>query len=541
MIKFCRGHAAIIAFLVLVAVAVGPAGSDLIETLNPVAASFNPTIKTHDSGPEALEIIKGRGFIGEMYNVLTPDGVYLSMYHIINPLANQQTLNKYPVLIAHGVIGDAAQMLGHSERSRPRRPKVGDITVDSSDTCLAFFMSNNNWDVWMFDARGTNLNNHKVSENILTPEGQKFWDFSLDEQIQIDLPTAIDFVLAQTHEEKLHYIAFSESTSFMFALLSWAPHYADKLVNFVALAPVCYIENISGVTLTLFGSAALVPDNINGNFVNQLYTDAVASPLRMLCQNELVTKTLCISVTSALGGIGPNELSHGFYATTFKGTSIKSVKHFLQMYAQRRYGMYDHGTAKNMLKYGQPTPPRYDIGRIRLPFIILFRGDRDLLSDPKDQQRLLREMGTKPYLDFHFSNYNHLDFIMSKTIVNDVNLPAVKAMFGLLKLHTAHLGTILRDPIKLTLPTPYKPVKVSLPDGNRRVGIRNDLVHNAVTGVAEAIEARLRPVAQTGLIPAGMVQPSLNLLRSVGSQMDVLGSGLSKVNELAGIGSIEAP
>lgn len=52
--------------------------------------------------------------------------------------------------------------------------------------------------------------------------------------------------------------------------------------------------------------------------------------------------------------------------------------------------MYDFGAATNVLKYGQETPPFYDLSKITVP-IAIFHGDVDTLSDPIDVSWLLDE------------------------------------------------------------------------------------------------------------------------------------------------------
>ena len=441
----------------------------------------------HDSGPEAMEIIKARGFIGEQYALTSRDGAPLAIYHIINPLADQRTLNRYPVLYFHGVTGDAAQMLSHSDLTKPRRPVLGQVTYDLSDTSLPFMLANNNFDVYMADARGSNLNNHRVADDFNLLMGQKFWNFSLDEHILNDLPTFIDFVLDQTHEDKLHYVGYSQSTLFMFCLMAAIPAYQARLASVITMAPVAYLNGAQGITLPGFLPSALIPEQINGNFVPQMFIDTGGTVLREMCQFEPITRTLCLGASSAFSGSGTNELSKSFYAANFKGVSIKTARHFIQIFLHKRLGMYDYGTDGNLRQYGQPTPPRYDLSKIKFPFLIIFRGGKDLVSDPVDQEQLIRELGVKPYLDFNFPNYNHIDFIISRNIIFDVNLPATKAMFHLLKLQSYPPGSYLRHPAKALMPKRLKPAQTVVPDGTRTLKIKSNLMNDMINTFTQSM------------------------------------------------------
>jgi len=101
------------------------------------------------------------------------------------------------------------------------------------------------------------------------------------------------------------------------------------------------------------------------------------------------------------------------------GTSAKEIAHYAQAV---RYGtdcMYDYGRDGNIKRYGQPTPPVYDVTKIpdSVP-ISLFTGGNDILADPKDVTTLTQLLGKKVV---HLNNrpeYTHMDFtwgILAKT------------------------------------------------------------------------------------------------------------------------------
>ena len=462
---------------------VGPQmpGSRMVRRMEPQVAS-----EGHDSTPNAMDIITARGFICEEYRVMSRDGAPISLYHAINPLANQCTLNRYPVLVFHGLSGDASQLLSNSDLSKPRRPIIGQVTYDEGDLSLPFMLLNNNFDVYLIDGRGTNLNNHKISSDIDLMEANRFWNYSLDEQAQFDLPTAIDFVLEQTQTEKVHYVGYSESTLFMFALLSSQLEYQAKLASFVAIAPVAYLTHLRGSLMPLLVGASLTPDQINGNYMPQPLSDTLGATVRALCSQQLLANTLCNVGMKSMSGQGTQSINpSGMFQTAFKSTSIKSLKHFYQLHTQRRFGMYDYGPAGNLKQYGQIVPPFYNLANIKLPTIILVRGGTDFLSTPEDQQILMHQLGVRPFLDIDLPQYNHVDFFVHKPALFEVNIPLVRSMLDILKAITPN-GNILRD--ATVTPLRYRPVLVRMPSSSRRVEVRSQLLPNIIHGLSQSGE-----------------------------------------------------
>lgn len=501
---------------------------------NPILNSHTPGTKVEDA--DLLDYVKARGFIGERYLIKSRDGAPLSVYHVINPHANPRTLNRFPVLVLHGVTTDAASMVAHSEHTRARPPTLGRIVIDPvGDTSLALTLSNNNFDVWLADARGTNMNNHLYAQEIDPVAANKFWNFSLDEQVHYDLPALIEFVLQQTHANKLHYIGFSESTFMMFALLSQSAEYQAKVASFVALAPVAHVSHIRGLALSLFTMASLTADSIQGSLIPQALSDAMSVGVRNLCKDQFAMRAYCTPLVAAISGEGEDEDSRDFLSSLLKGTSLKAVKHFIQLHNQKRFGMYDHGAQENLRLYGSVRPPDYNLANIRLPSIILFRGAKDYLSDPEDQQTLLEQLGTKPYRDFDYKQFNHVNFLSGATVVRDVNQPAAELMLELAKWNAAQMGarSVLRDPEQANKPPPYKPLAVSVPDGSRNIQFKKDLASNLVNGLIQTKEikketslshlgglgAALRPLAGADVpdLSRGFNLPKLNLPQQLGA------------------------
>lgn len=331
-------------------------------------------------------------------------------------------------------------MISRSEKSRPRKPVLGQPTIKysdfvdgSDDYSFPFMLSNNNFDVWMFDAKGVNRNDRNLSVDIDARQAEKFWDFSLDDQSLTDLPLMIDFVLAKTAAQKLVYVGYSESTFFLFALLSTAMEYQEKVAAAVLLAPIAYVSNLKGLTIPILAPiGAMLPEFIKYSFVPQPVLDTVDTTLKTLCGTQSTSQIFCTPFVNGIAGKGVGEMRPDFFEKFFKATSLKVVKQFLQLFAQRRCGMYDYGSQENMRIYNQPNPPAYDLSRIYSDRLIFVRGLSDFLSTPDDQVTLLRQLGTKPFLDIVLPKFNHFDFIDGTDLISLVNGPAMKAIYELM-------------------------------------------------------------------------------------------------------------
>lgn len=329
-------------------------------------------------------------------------------------------------------------MISRSERSTPRAPTLGVPTIEfgnsddgSNDFSLPFMFSNNNFDVWLFEAKGTDGTNLSLLTDPV--KAHKYWEFSLDDESLVDLPLLIDFVLAKTASEKLVYVGYSQSTLFMYALLAAEPQYSDKLAAFVSLAPVAYIRNIKGLTVPIVSVIlALIPDFVHYSFLPKPVLATLDKSIRTVCQTQGLSKLLCKHAVESIGGRGVNELASEFFSKFYHSTSIKVFKHYLQLYTDNRFGMYDYGHIENVKRYGQDKPPAYDLSKIISDRLIMCRGSSDFLSSPEDQARLIHEIGRKPFMDIVIPQYNHFDFIDGKNLIKEVNAPVMNGVYQLL-------------------------------------------------------------------------------------------------------------
>merc|ERR1712107_118865 len=85
--------------------------------------------------------------------------------------------------------------------------------------------------------------------------------------------------------------------------------------------------------------------------------------------------------------------------------------HWEQNLQSDTFGMFDYGTeAGNVERYGQASPPLYDLQRLRVP-TVLFIGENDYMTQPQDIQRLKEDLPSEMLLaSVVVPTYSHLDF-----------------------------------------------------------------------------------------------------------------------------------
>lgn len=384
-----------------------------------------------DDRKPASEIIKSRGFNYDEFDIVS-QGYILKAYRIINPLADPKALNKVPVIAHHGISFDASNMMASSAKSRPRKPRLNErVTLyktenGTDDRGLYFYLSNNNYDVWVIQARGVN---DQVMRKASAKASKSFWDFSIDEQALIDLPTQIEFILKKTNAKKAAYISYSQSTTFMFALLSMRPEFSEKLLTFIAMAPVVFTGHLKGATWPIAVSRIYLQGTVSQASVSNFLRKAINKSFAYACSISYIRETICRKFWEAFAGPSKAKMEGGLYENVLKETSLKTFEQYAQNSMSKDFRMYDYrDNYRNMEEYGQVVPPYYNVSMINLKTIVLFRGTNDYLSDPQDQMILISRLRVPLYEDHIMEDYSHIGFLTAETITKDINEPVLKIL-----------------------------------------------------------------------------------------------------------------
>ncbi|XP_047993750.1 lipase 3-like [Leguminivora glycinivorella] len=361
----------------------------------------------------------------EVHHVRTTDGYILGMHRIPHGRGrnNGADLDRPVVFLMHGLLSSSA-----------------DWVLMGPGSAFAYVLADQGYDVWMGNARG---NYYSRNHTILNPDTVPlFWNFSWDEIGNIDLPTMITYVLRHTGKERLHYIGHSQGTTAFFVMGSLRPEYNEKIISMHALAPVAYmahsgshlIKSISELSNPLYTLTRMVGI---GEFLpnHKLVTWAG----QVLCREKAISQPMCSNILFLLGGW--NEDQHNATMVPVKlghtpaGASVKQFAHYGQSMSEGQFRRFDHGSLLgNILLYGTPQPPRYDLSKVTSP-VFLHYSPSDALADVRDVDRLFAELG-RPVGKFRIPDdrFGHLDFIWGI----DANKIVYERVINLLRAMDVH-------------------------------------------------------------------------------------------------------
>jgi len=356
----------------------------------------------------ACELIGFRGYVCETHTVQTADGYILTLQRIPRPLSaakGDEKAVKEVVFLQHGLLCDSTNWI-----------------TNFKNQSLAFVLSDAGYDVWLGNFRG---NTYSLKHVNLTTKDHAFWQFSWDHMAEYDLPAMIDYVLKTTGQTQVQYVGHSQGTMTMFAKLTHDQDFAKKIKTFFALAPVSTVGHIKG-PLKLLGrftdSLEWILENlgIDQFLPTSWLTHVVAN---MVC-GFAWTNPICVDVLFLLVGPDISNLNSTrlpvYIAHTPSGTSTQNMVHFGQMTKSNKYCKFDYGKKENIERYGQPTPPEYDLTKVNAP-TVLFYGPHDWLADPTDVAQLLGRLPTTTVAaSYVLDKYNHMDFIWGLQANKDV-------------------------------------------------------------------------------------------------------------------------
>ncbi|GAM16909.1 hypothetical protein SAMD00019534_000840, partial [Acytostelium subglobosum LB1] len=419
--------------------------SSYIESAIPRRPSSAYTEAEKDLERDAIEMITSRGYPVEEHYVTTPDGYILMLHRITGPRAFTSPLDSPPA---------SPRDLGvsHSELFEPSgKPAVlimhGFMQTSEAWLCrsdpndsLPFILADAGYDVWLGNNRG---NKYSFKHTTLSPDQEKFWNWSLDELVRYDLPSIVDFIIDRTKLKSLTYIGFSQGTAQGWAALSTNTSLASKVDLFIALAPVATVKGFSNPMIDSLARSR--PD-----FIFLLFGKKSMLPSTTFWRNTLPKHFFVACIDWAINflfnwqttNLSPEEKPM-LYSHIFSTSSVKSVVHWFQIIQTNRFQMFDdmllgitpNENSNQPHRYHGRVIPGYHPGQI-LTKCALFFGGADTLPNTK---ALLRHLPRDKVVFVHEEEtYEHLDFMWAK----DAN----KKIFSkILKLMKSNNNTVLSD------------------------------------------------------------------------------------------------
>ncbi|KAL0871598.1 hypothetical protein ABMA27_004130 [Loxostege sticticalis] len=340
------------------------------------------------------ELADKYGFPAQEESITTDDGYILTLYHIPGDTSK-------PVLLIHG-----------------NTPTI-DCWIIRGNSSLAITLAHRGYDVWVIAIRGTRYSRKHVS---LDPDLQpdQFFDYTFYEEGIYDVAATIDFILQKTGQEQLTAIGHSVGTTLLYVLGAEKPEYNDKIKLAVSLAPICFLQNLRGLTRL---GGLLGPGLIDLltllNIQEVLSYDQITPVFQAICLNEPLGYELCIKIgLSAVLGADPKGIEPEFQKTLFGhfpgGSTRKLFSHLVQVLTRKKFAKYDYGSIKNLAVYGSFEPPEFDLKKVTMKSA-LFVGKEDFLSPPADAELLKAALpNVVHYQVLPYEKFNHPDFIWGR-------------------------------------------------------------------------------------------------------------------------------
>ncbi|KAI1278114.1 Lipase member M [Halotydeus destructor] len=411
---------------------------------DPVLSLFRTDVDP-DACRTTPELIESRGFKSESHKVTTEDGYILTMHRIVNPFIEKQGLEAYPILLQHGIAAHSGHWLLNSDdgylepmvdqndnRNKPKSKK-------SISNNLGFVLANMGYDVWLGNWRGNRYSGaHKKYSN----NDSRFWDFSVDELIDYDLPAMLNFVLSKTTSPTLGYVGMSQGSNCMFGLLSTKVEYNDKIKPFIALAPAVKISNAIRCPVPVVKWYIPIPEFLKVPVMRMLNYGLVnTAPGAFMPHVERIVRffgcghmfeqqfnSIAMSLANQLYSLDVDPKRLPVYtAQANLALSKKNLAHLMQIHIYEEFARFDHGDKVNTKLYGSVDPPEYDLKAITNKYIALIYTQNDMWASVDDVDYITNKLQV-PLIEDHLvpdSKWSHYDFTFGKRAGKVVNTKVI--------------------------------------------------------------------------------------------------------------------
>ena len=280
--------------------------------------------------------------------------------------------------------------------------------------------------VYLPYVRGTQFSrSHLDYDSSLNSE---YWEFSFDEIAQYDLPAVINYIKERDKVEKVTYIGHSQGTLIYFLSYMNNPEFLEKNIKkYVALGTVPNVNNAPHFLIKLFeksGILNLIPVKNFLTFpkeVGEVFVPLCTSKARGLCNKIL---SVCFGGLEDTGRIDYERLGKTIFMYEPGGTSLRNMKHWIQIYKAKRAQKYDYGTkVKNLLHYGSISPPAYDLNQMKKYSIpsLMTTSDADPFANPQDTLEFINNIENKNIVQIlSLTNYNHIDYFWADSAIEEI-------------------------------------------------------------------------------------------------------------------------
>ena len=343
------------------------------------------------------EYIKTYGYDLEEHPVTTSDGYILPIWHI-----SPKTPNGKVVFLQHGLCDTAWTFFQSAENS------------------ISFLLLKEGYDIWLGNVRGNLFTSHKTKDkNKLNGE---FYEYSIDDFVQTDLPTMVNYVKAKTGVKKMSYIGHSQGTTMFFMLNMHNPSFAqENFDKFVALGsvpniaytnftPIEILDKLSGIlkAVSIFNTFNL------SNTQRQMVSD-FCKTFPGICGKFFDMATS----PTPTGRIDYKEIYNFMYYYP-GGVGKPNLLHWSQIHKEKKLVYYNPNYEK------EKTAKPYDTENLKKWKIkaLIARTDDDTFSSYKDVTEFYNIVENKSLIQLlDLKSYSHMDVLAAKSALEDIYYP----------------------------------------------------------------------------------------------------------------------
>ncbi|CAH0547939.1 unnamed protein product [Brassicogethes aeneus] len=378
-----------------------------------VKADSDADITTY---PKMEEYVASFGYPIESYDIETKDGYFLKIHRIPYGRHSQNTTNRPPVILMHG-------LFGCSENYIMNGPK-GSLSFEAADA---------GYDVWLPNVRGSM---HSLGHRTLDSKKRDslYWDFSWHEMGIYDLPATIDLILNNTDHDKIAYVGHSQGGAVFLVMATDLPEYKEKISVFIALSPALLFNHCKHPLLLelmdIDGPPMWEGFQLVKERKNILYVDYDEIRLIIATIAKQFPSILPSIVTYIFGESEQIDLKQliQFSGIFPAGGSVKQLEHFIQVREAKSFVHFDYGPEENLKRYNSTKPPKYDLKSMDLPTYI-YAGQNDIFVAVQDLHEIADILpNVKEFYVIPVKKFTHLDFIAARNLKNLVNDRVIRTL-----------------------------------------------------------------------------------------------------------------
>ena len=341
----------------------------------------------------------------EEETIQTEDRYINSMWRLTSKDENNR--NGKSVIMQHGLLDGGFTFLILAEDSLPKK------------------LCDEGYVVYLPYIRGTQFSRTHLDYD--SSLNSKYWEFSFDHIAQYDVPANIKFVKQRDNVEKVYYIGHSQGTlTFFLAYMNDPEFMENNIAKFIALGTVPNVNNAPHFLIPLFEESHILDLIPVKNMltlpkeVGQIFVPLCTSKAKVLCNKVL---SLAFGGFHETGRIDYERLGKNIFLYEPGGTSVQNMQHWLQIHKAKRVQKYDFGVLENIKKYGQPTPPIYDLKKMKkysIPSIMTI-SDADPFANPQDTLDFINNIENKNIVNIlSLTNYNHIDYFWADSAITEI-------------------------------------------------------------------------------------------------------------------------